>query len=114
MERYNIILRTLGATMLALALVLIPLSQAEALSCSDVQPGFSASDCDWSSVCKSWSTNRHITFFGRTIGVQRVDHYKHDYVTLSRPTWVPQCRETNRYCSSSCYFSVDGPIRWFD
>lgn len=114
MERYNIILRTLGATMLALTLVLIPLSQAEALSCSDVQPGFSASGCDWSSVCGSWSTNEPIRILGRVIGVQRVDHYIHDYVTLSRPTWVSECRETNRYCSSSCYLPVYGPIQWFD
>ena len=116
MERCNTILRMLSAVVLALALVLIPLAQAEALpSCSEIDPGYTASGCDWSAVCNWWATNEYITnFWGQIIGVQRIDHYEHDYVTILRPTWSPDlCRETNRYCSSSCYLAIPGPIIWF-
>ena len=46
MKRCNIILRALSAVMLALGLVLIPLSQAEALpSCEEIAPGATVSEC---------------------------------------------------------------------
>ena len=46
MKRCNIILRALSASVLALALVLVPLSQAEADECSTLSPGESTSYCE--------------------------------------------------------------------
>lgn len=106
MERCNMILRTLGAILMALTLVLIPLSQAEALDTvpcpSGLDPGESTSGCDWSyaGICSHWVTTEWDPFFG----LQKVHHYLHEDVTVTRPTWAPECLESNRSCSSWCYF----------
>ena len=81
MERCNIILRTLGATMLALGLVLIPLSQAEAEPCPNE---WSYTYCDWDSECDSFD-----------IYPFTMKKYEKVIETLSG------C-EINRECSSSC------------
>lgn len=52
MKRYNIILRALSAVALALGMVLIPLSQAEAVPCPD--PNWTYSYCDWNAECDSF------------------------------------------------------------
>ena len=52
MKRCNIILRALSAVALALGLVLIPLSQAEATSCPNSKILFIY--CDWGTECDSF------------------------------------------------------------
>ena len=81
MERCNIILRTLGATMLALGLVLIPLSQAEAEPCPDE---WFYIYCDWDSECDSF------------------DIYPFTMKKYEKVTETLSGCEMNRECSSSC------------
>ena len=86
MKRCNIILRMLSAVALALGLVLIPLSQAEATSCSDLAPGESTWYCG--------STCYHVDY-GYYVFIKYWD------TTITRPTDAPHCT-TNRFCGDRC------------
>lgn len=106
MERYNIILRTLGATMLALALVLIPLSQAEASHqgrCADLEPGDSSGYCWPHSSCgeRYLRTEPIYDSIGRQIGYKEIYQVGGFYHETVRPTESPQCTSSD-YCSYSC------------
>ena len=82
MKRCNIILRTLSASVLALTLVLIPLSQAEAVPCPN--PEVTSSYCDWDSECDSF------------------DIYPFTMKKYEKVTETETGCEMNRECSSSC------------
>ena len=84
MERCNIILRTLSAGVLALTLVLIPLSQAEAIQCAA-----GTSYCDWNAECDS--------FYIYPFTIK-----KYEKVTVNDGDPHPSCFSINRVCSSDC------------
>ena len=89
MERYNIILRTLGATMLALALVLIPLSQAKAeRDCADLSPGESTWYCERYTCDTSYIGPFYVVSWWK--------------VTITRPTDSPSCTENWECPASGC------------
>ena len=109
MKTREIILRTLGATMLALGLVLIPLSQAEAtvVPCN-ITPGTTVTSCEGHCDTERGSGG-HIVEGGEVVGVyvQRANFkYK---VTRTRKTEAPYCHE-NKVCETSgrpyCYPDV--------
>ena len=104
MKTREIILRTLGVTILALGLVLIPLSQAEAVDCSDADPhvaGGYIAGCDWESdPCHT--EVEHIIWWPERYTIV---HEWYEYVELRRWTEAPQCEEISRECSHSCYKS---------
>lgn len=90
---YNIILRALSAVALALGLVLIPLSQAEATSCSDLSPGGSSSSCG--SWCETVSEQ----------GGYRLN--KLLQITITRAADGSSCT-TNEVCGGgSCWFRIE-------
>lgn len=95
MKTREIILRTLGAFLMALALVLIPLSQAEARTCPGLGPGEKLISC--LGVCKT----------------KKANGYKYIYRTertFFRPTWAPQCRVSTT-CGGTCVDRVRLPRR---
>lgn len=99
MQHCNIILRTLGATLMALTLVLIPLSQAEATPCENLFPGESRS------YCGSWCASIAIQD-GATI-----EKLLHITITRSTDGYYP-CT-TNEVCGGgSCRSITDltGPL----
>lgn len=82
MKTREIILRTSGAIVLALTMVLIPLSQAEATSCPNSKLLFTR--CDWEAECDS--------FYIYPFTIK-----KYEKVTETQTG----C-EISRVCSSSC------------
>lgn len=76
MKTREIILRTSGAIVLALTMVLIPLSQAEALpACSSLASGESASECSWSECGDSFDVGNFTIKQYYEVTITRVDNY---------------------------------------
>lgn len=94
MQRCNIILRTLSAILMALTLVMIPLSQAAATSCSNLFPGES------SSYCGSWCGSTPLSDGGS------IEKSLHITITRSTSGYYP-CT-TNEVCGGGpCWSRID-------
>ncbi len=96
MQHCNIILRTLGAILMALTLVLIPLSQAEATSCSNINPGGSTSYCDV--LCAIIQEQGGYTLIKRS------------QVTITRPGIDLQCTRNEVCGGGPCWDREEPPL----
>lgn len=110
MKTREVILRASGAILVALTLVLIPLSQAEAtlVSCN-IAPGSTVTNCE--GHCDTESGYGGSIREGSDIVGVYIQRAKFKYkVTLTRPTEAPYCYE-NKSCETTgrpyCYPDVE-------